>query len=113
MNNEDKLSIWVIVAIAISVVALIISAAVYFERDEIIDENVTILVEPTVVVEGEFSDDRQRCIEANGEWKGFPNTDADFCQTNQNITTLSKLTYSCDCGPQNCWDWNLQTCIAA
>ncbi|MCF7861312.1 hypothetical protein K9M79_03615 [Candidatus Woesearchaeota archaeon] len=44
----------------------------------------------------------ERCENAEGNWKEFPNSCADRCDAG--AVCAQVITESCDCGPDMCWD---------
>jgi hypothetical protein len=47
-------------------------------------------------------DDKALCKAEGGEWKEFSDACADKCGTADICAQV--LTYSCDCGPNQCWN---------
>ena len=56
---------------------------------------------------------QQKCIEAGGIWREFPNGCVDSCfyvRNKHNVVCTQALTFGCDCGPQKCWDRDTFSC---
>ena len=55
----------------------------------------------------------EKCSEGGGVWREFSNGCVDSCELERNpeiISCTQALTFGCDCGFDECWDFENENC---